>query len=323
MFPTSDENVSRMSSSRPIIVKPPRTKRNNQSETKHIDKALESSQRQTLDPLSFPEKEHTLKSIILTDKEYEEVDTQTNNLTPNMCDNTTQTDCLLFSDCKDTQTGWNEWEICQSTQTQLSIFQSVDAATDLIPLPKVTSTLTQTDTNKNIKTSEIQATVLCCDQITQVCSFSLFESVGIQTDSEFLQNAETQTDILLENPFPKVESFAKTCNSQNNMSEISDNSHILCKHCNMLLEEINLTDQKSDKNQSGTTVAVQTENLNVIEVTPKVPDIASSLFQNKMHSMRQVQFSLSTVFPPGALLTGGSPMALLMAPLGNNLGCIK
>ncbi|PSN34391.1 hypothetical protein C0J52_15173 [Blattella germanica] len=224
----------------------------------------------------------------------------------------------LFKETQITQTEFNkELESSVSTQTVPTLFSmdSKDIQTDL-PKEFETSASTQTlvltseiatETEMINKSSNMVSRLIQTEMPqefeTSACTQTFIQTDNVTTETEAAGNSSipTQTEELIQNK--NVENSIQDSSTGQESVDIPGNvfSHLLnIPTLSNIMEESSLSvDGFSDQKE---TVSVQTDH--------------SSFPQESMSSMRQFQFSISTIFPPGSLLSRSSPMGTLLKPLG-------
>jgi len=216
----------------------------------------------------------------------------------------------------------NTVETTESTQTGSFVQVSVETQTD--NLPAITK-ISKTDISTELQLSVSSETEDICIKVqhskelgtpvsTQTASLDT-HTISTETESIEIASVEVQTEELLEM------TCATPSNLENN-SEIqkcvSGSRYQPKPHLSFSIPEYST----EENNSAPLPIAVIESDISVEEFTELkmsvgTQTVSSSPFPSTMvNPMRQFQFSITTVFPSGSLLSRSSPMRSLLMPLG-------
>ncbi|XP_046991524.1 COP1-interactive protein 1 isoform X1 [Schistocerca americana] len=185
----------------------------------------------------------------------------------------------------------------EETQTSAQRNFEVETQTDT----ESVNQCTQTDFIHSVETRETQCYAV----------HSISDIKEVQTDFTAYIDAPLNVQAISENEMRFLDSV-ENIYTGSFVENKSDSDEYLDAAETLTESRTPMNDSAGENIKDTTSVGVQVIHGEFVDETSRAP----ALHQNVI-AMRQMQFSLSTMYPHGALLSSCSPMSVLMAPLGH------
>ncbi|XP_021938796.1 golgin subfamily B member 1 isoform X3 [Zootermopsis nevadensis] len=220
----------------------------------------------------------------------------------------------------------NTVQITESTQTDSSMQVSMEIqAEELL----IITEMSQIDIPKELQTSTSSLTIpeeLCIkanvykEWGTSVSTQTItLETQTISTETELttITSIATQTEESLEKEFVTSSNLKTSSEIQKNIVGITHQPSQLKSHLLLISSSVPEDDNSTSLPSPIIEPDISLEEFTELQISVGTQTECSSPFPQAMVSpMRQFQFSVPTIFPPGSLLSRSSPMRTLLMPLG-------